>query len=283
MLSPPRPSHPLLLAAAVLAIAPFSAGSPLLQPRASSVELNGFYNVSAGGGSWLTGNTGGDGGEPINVVIAANSDPSIFALDVFLDFMVSIDMAGECLGQHDGNIQTANLGDGNGYVNSTTLRYDYGDPSLGTCKETILGGNHLRYFNQNGSQADSGAWFMSVSYEQNLTFNHNIYLPDGYAFGRDLLTGNATAPGGTRSPLTNRTFTTTSTPTPGFFPPNSSVDINHGIEYDGIVDVWVVKVTSNGSVAASSSTGDASSLISQKGLIAISFSTFLASAILLIS
>ena len=34
------------------------------------------------------------------------------------------------------------------------IRYDYGDPTLGTCKETVEGGNHFRYWVQSGSQAD---------------------------------------------------------------------------------------------------------------------------------
>jgi hypothetical protein len=90
----------------------------------------------------------------------------------------SFDFAGECLGQHSGSDQQANLGDGHGYrtsllpspsprfclissvfflfqVNETAvIRLDYGDPTLGTCKETILGGNHFRYWAQTGSEAN---------------------------------------------------------------------------------------------------------------------------------
>jgi hypothetical protein len=84
----------------------------------------------------------------------------------------SMEFAGECLGQHSGGDQLANLGDGHGYraspiplsllifsfplqVNETAvIRYDYGDPTLGTCKETILGGNHFRYWTQTGSEAN---------------------------------------------------------------------------------------------------------------------------------
>jgi hypothetical protein len=67
------------------------------------------------------------------------------------------------------------------------IRLDYGDPTLGTCKETVEGGNHFRYWIQSGGEADryyfytsssasldvahlfislqSGAVFMAVSYE----------------------------------------------------------------------------------------------------------------------
>ena len=37
---------------------------------------------------------------------------------------------------------------------TAVIRYDYGDPTLGTCKETILGGNHFRYWPQEGSEAN---------------------------------------------------------------------------------------------------------------------------------
>ena len=118
----------------------------------------------------------------------------------------SIGFAGECLGQHVGSDQSADLGDGNGYSErlfhhliwyvafqhcfiseneTAVIRWDYGDPSVGTCKETIQGGNHFRYWVQNGPKANrsvlnftphflfslfisfySGAIFMALSYEQ---------------------------------------------------------------------------------------------------------------------
>lgn len=41
---------------------------------------------------------------------------------------------------------SADLGDGNGQVNQTIeLREDFRDPILGTCEESITGGNHFRY------------------------------------------------------------------------------------------------------------------------------------------
>jgi hypothetical protein len=87
----------------------------------------------------------------------------------------SIGFAAECLGQHSGGDQEANLGDGHGYrasfpilppsvphvifspyeVNETAvIRLDYGNPTLGTCEETVEGGNHFRYWTQTGSEAD---------------------------------------------------------------------------------------------------------------------------------
>lgn len=89
----------------------------------------------------------------------------------------SFGFSDECLGQHAGSDQAVNLGDGNGYrmpfwiasdflganhldcrhwtVNETAvIRWNYGDAALGSCKETIEGGNHFRYWVQDGSSAD---------------------------------------------------------------------------------------------------------------------------------
>lgn len=58
------------------------------------------------------------------------------------------------------------------------LRQDFGDAALGTCLESLIGGNHLRsaiqlvkrrqyaeqnsrVFRQNGTNADSGALFLA--------------------------------------------------------------------------------------------------------------------------
>jgi hypothetical protein len=68
----------------------------------------------------------------------------------------------ECFGAHLGAPQTANLGDGNGWVNQTIeLRDDYGNPDIGSCWESLVGGNHLRLFRQNGAKADTNALFLA--------------------------------------------------------------------------------------------------------------------------
>ncbi|CDO69054.1 hypothetical protein BN946_scf184992.g3 [Trametes cinnabarina] len=123
----------------------------------------GFYNPTEFGGSMLTiaPNTGGLG-EPLNVIVSGHSDATV-------------------------------LVDSEDNVNETSeLRWDYGDPSLGTCTETIKGGNHFRYWIQDGSKANSGAIFMATSYELPLQMGHDIIF-DGYNLGRDWLIGNATA------------------------------------------------------------------------------------------
>lgn len=51
----------------------------------------------------------------------------------------------ECFNIHLGTPFPANLGDGNGWVNQTIeLRQDYGSSGIGTCLESLIGGNHFR-------------------------------------------------------------------------------------------------------------------------------------------
>ncbi|GAA6038153.1 hypothetical protein JCM8097_005764 [Rhodosporidiobolus ruineniae] len=251
--SPSTSASVLLLATLALQ----AAATPVHTLDKRLTDEGGYYNPTSNGGSWLTlaRNTYPAGlGEPINVVVSAESDPLIMTDDGFFDWSESIEFGHECLGQSDGERQAANLGDGNGEINQTTLlRYNYGDPSLGTCWETINGGSHYRVWRQNGTAANSGAWFLASSVEKNLTLQHGI-VDNGYDLGRDWVVNAATVSGGTKSPLTNRTFTTEvrNASGVGYFA-NVSVDqINHGIATDGIVAVLTVRVTSNGSVGDTS-------------------------------
>ena len=67
----------------------------------------------------------------------------------------------ECLGQHIGGAQTANLGDGNGDVAQTTELREERFSILGTCVESLVGGNHLRMYRQNGINHPTGALFLA--------------------------------------------------------------------------------------------------------------------------
>lgn len=126
----------------------------------------------------------------------------------------------ECLGQHLGADQEANLGDGLGNVTEVEeLRYNYGNPYIGTCQETFNGGLHLRYWIQN----TTGAYFMAVSVEKSLTEGHDIVVngcvlfckllergcscpQNRYNIGRDELVGNLTG-----QSIDTRTLSNTST------------------------------------------------------------------------
>ena len=68
-----------------------------------------------------------------------------------------------------------------------------------------------------------------------------------YDLGRDEVVRRATVSGGTKSPVTNRTFETTASNAsgPGYFANVSIDEINHGIATDGVVAVLSVKVTSD--------------------------------------
>lgn len=37
---------------------------------------------------------------------------------------------------------------------TAVIRWNYGDPQLGSCKETIEGGSHFRYWVQDGKEAN---------------------------------------------------------------------------------------------------------------------------------
>ncbi|KAH9847917.1 hypothetical protein C2E23DRAFT_889542 [Lenzites betulinus] len=262
-LSPLHPALTLALASREHVRAP----SPLWR-RARNVPAQGFYDPTANGGTLLTiaPNTGGLG-EPLNVILSANSDADVLVdqedAGGLRNYFLSVGFAAECLGQHAGDPQTANLGDGN--VNETSeLRWDYGDPELGTCQETIKGGNHFRYWVQDGSQADSGAYFMATSYELPIQMGHDIVV-NGYNLGRDWLVGNATAqtsliPTGN---VTNGTTYSGQTSFGGYtyktdalylsgIASNSSAGVNHDQSVgtanspavDGLVAVLTVSITS---------------------------------------
>ncbi|EIW74643.1 hypothetical protein CONPUDRAFT_113204 [Coniophora puteana RWD-64-598 SS2] len=187
---------------------PMPAGEPPAPPPQVDVDFlerrktpsTGYYDPNNSGGAMLTlvNNTYPPGlHEPINVIMSAYSDWDVLQPVTtdggLINWFQSVGFSTECLGQHSGDNQAANLGDGHGYLNQTAvIRWDYGDATVGTCEETIEGGDHIRYWIQNGPSADSGAVFMALSYEMPIAQQHNI-VPNGYNLGRDWFVGNATA------------------------------------------------------------------------------------------
>ncbi|KIJ54987.1 hypothetical protein M422DRAFT_24846 [Sphaerobolus stellatus SS14] len=189
----------------------------------ANIPAEGFFNPLDNGGRMLTEGftTFPEGlGEPLNAIISAKSNPDVLVQQAvnggLLNYFQSMNFSGECLGQHLGDHQEANLGDGDGARNETAvIRYNYGDPSLGSCKESVEGGNHFRYWVQDGSQADSGAIFMAVSYEKPIAEGHDIIF-DGYNLARDWLVGNLTGSAIDTSTLTNTTKFTGKTISEGY-------------------------------------------------------------------
>ncbi|KAI9568495.1 hypothetical protein HD554DRAFT_731566 [Boletus coccyginus] len=288
----PRPGSYALLPCMVLTLsAPLLVSavrspSPAVPPQRRETNF-GYYIPIDGGGSMLTQvqNTYPAGlGEPINAIISAYSDSPVLQSTVnnggLINYYQSFGFSTECLGQHSGDNQAADLGDGNGYLNQTAvIRWAYGNVELGTCQETLEGGNHHRYWIQNGPNANSGAIFMAVSYEMPIANQHNIIV-DGYDLGRDWLVGNATAQSSIipTSKLTNASTYSGQTSFNGYtyhtsvnyvsgLLQNSSVGINHfesvavneSNAIDGLVAVLTVKIT--GQPSPSSAEGSSRPLI----------------------
>ncbi|KAJ7918496.1 hypothetical protein B0H13DRAFT_1607270 [Mycena leptocephala] len=220
-----HPVTPLLFLTSALVLSVSSAPSQLE-----------FYDPRILGGSMFD-NAGSGGGEPLNVIISGHSTPSVLTNAGFLGFAGAIGFATECFGFHLGDPQSANLGDGNGWVNQTMeLRQDFGSAALGTCWESVVGGNHLRLYRQDGNDAKSGALFLAVSQEEDAIKHHTI-SHNGYNIGRDLLVQRATG----KTSFKGIKYTTTARSISGLVTPGS-VGVNHGIATDGVVVLLTVTV-----------------------------------------
>lgn len=120
----------------------------------------------------------------------------------FLVWATALGFGVSCLGQGDDEgFMYANLGRENPYVrqgsmsgNNGVLRWNYGLPSVGTCRETIEGGNHFRWFTQHTRKAGT-AIFLAASLEQGLSKAHSV-ASNGYNLGRDNVVELATQSGG---------------------------------------------------------------------------------------
>ncbi|KAF5380242.1 hypothetical protein D9757_008207 [Collybiopsis confluens] len=162
---------------------------PVVQGTGSSQCVGhgtAYIDPRKGGGSMLDASAGF--GEPLNVIISGLSSPGVLdPTKTFYNYAKAIGFSYECLGLHIGNPQQANLGDGRGWINETAvLREDYGNPGLGTCGESLVGGNHFRIWQQEGTCA----LFLAVSIEQDASEHHNI-VSNGYDLGRDALVDGA--------------------------------------------------------------------------------------------
>ncbi|KAI0330131.1 hypothetical protein GY45DRAFT_1251395 [Cubamyces sp. BRFM 1775] len=222
--------------AAAFALAGALAVFPAALGLTAQKRASGYFNPAEGGGSMFI-DAGNGFGEPLNVIISGLSSPALLNEDGLLNYARAIGFSTECLGIHLGNLFSANLGDGHGAVNQTAeLRQDYGHSTVGTCLESLIGGNHFRVYFQNGPSANSGAAFLAVSKEEPASDNHNI-VPDGYDVGRNELVESAI---GTTS-FDGVTYSTTAQNVTGLLPVGSN-GVNHGIAIDGIVTVLTVTI-----------------------------------------
>lgn len=106
--------------------------------------------------------------------------------------MLSVNLSDQCLGGGGPSIQGTQHGseidrDSYNVTQIGMLRWNFGDPWLGSCRQTFEGGLHFRYWRQ----AASGALFLEASEEMDLARNHDI-VRNGYNLGRDHLVGNLT-------------------------------------------------------------------------------------------
>ncbi|WFD28979.1 hypothetical protein MNAN1_003998 [Malassezia nana] len=165
---------------------------------ANATHPEGWANPAEHGGSMM--DVVGNGfREPMNVIISGRSDKSVMSDQGLLDYARSIGFSFECLHLHLGGLQHANLGDGRGYTPQlfeyrSILYHDSPGAWIGACWESLAGGNHFRVWRQNGTQANTGAWFLAVSKEKDVFQDHTI-TPNGYDVGRDLLVDAATKGG----------------------------------------------------------------------------------------
>ncbi|KAF5370792.1 hypothetical protein D9758_002018 [Tetrapyrgos nigripes] len=237
-------------------------------------SFNGFNNPASNGGSMLTTvpDTSPPGQqEPLNMIISGNSGSDVLqdTTEGLRNYFFSLSFSGECLGQHLGNHQQVDLGDGKGSVNETAvMRYNYGNPDFGSCTQSQKGGNHFRYWVQDGPSMNSGAVFMAVSYEKSQQEGHDI-VANGYNLGRDYVVGNIT---GSTIPTSSLTSSSTFSGTTSFkgytysstisyvsgLLPNTSQGINHNFTVsapninavDGLVALVEVRTTNRPSNAS---------------------------------
>lgn len=156
----------------------------------SDWRTSGWADPRLRGGRMLDFVPPGLYGEPINVIISGLSDPYILTHDGLHKYAKSLGFSEECLGLHDGQLQEADLGDGDGKRPEQFLARQHYFPVWGTCWESLIGGNHFRAWRQNGSEANSGAWFLAASKERHAG-DHHIIDDNGYNRGRDFIVEHA--------------------------------------------------------------------------------------------
>ncbi|KAG2009733.1 hypothetical protein CC2G_012631 [Coprinopsis cinerea AmutBmut pab1-1] len=201
--------------------------------HSTSVEKAGWYDPRVNGGRLLDF-TAGTQGEPLNIIISSNSDPYILTDSGFVGYAKSIGYSHECLGLHYGHKHEANLGDGDGQKPELVLARQHYFPVWGTCWESLAGGQHFRAWKQNGSLADSGAWFVGASKEYDSSRNHMI-VPNGYNLGRDWFVKRAL-----KGTNWNGRWWKAQVEWRTDLLEKGNKDVNHGIAQDGRVAVMTV-------------------------------------------
>lgn len=181
--------------------------------------------------------------EPLNVIISGKSDKYVLSSDGFASYYRAIGFAvGSCLGLSSNDTQKADLGDGNG--NNPQAGIAREGEGQG-CNESLHGGNHFRYWFQNGTKANTNAVFIAASVELPIKQDHMI-AKNGYDAGRDQLVGNATQGTKTDKETGNQFKTNVVKDDTTLLKGISASDLNHKIGTDGKVKVLQVQLVKRG-------------------------------------
>ncbi|CAO1614348.1 unnamed protein product [Parajaminaea phylloscopi] len=195
-----------------------------------------FVDPTLYGGSNLDSSNGL--GEPLNVIVSALSSPAVLTRKGLRNYFRSLDFDFECLGLHSGTPQKAFL-DPRGWLDQAFLFrevYTPLDHVFGTCIESVVGGNHIRAW----QQAGTGAWFLALSKEQNIT-KHHLVTSNGYDVGRDEFVQKSQARKDARTRFHGKQYVTTVSYLTGYLPVGSA-GVNHGIALDGRTALVTVKL-----------------------------------------
>ncbi|KAM0754324.1 hypothetical protein T439DRAFT_298786 [Meredithblackwellia eburnea MCA 4105] len=216
---------------------PFPVPPPPGQLNLKTSYEDGWYDPRRFGGSFLNKATP-EKGEPLNIIISNRSSPDVLGEHGFIAYSRSLGLWNECANLHLGDAQFADLGDGQGWGTELyEMRESWHYPWIGSCLESVIGGNHFRAWKQNGTLANSGAWFLAASKEVDIRGNHMI-IKNGYNIGRDIIVEEATRPEGTR--YKQRTWQATVEYVEGLLPAGNE-GVNHDISQDGRVAVLTVR------------------------------------------
>jgi len=195
-------------------------------------EFQGWFDPRFNGGRFLD-YTNPKFGEPLNIIITARSDPFVLTDPGLHTYAKSIGFSDECLGIHLGDLHAADLGDGDRKkLQQFLARQNF--PLMGTCWESLAGGHHFRAWKQNGTLANSGAWFIGASKEEPSSKNHMI-VPNGYNIGRNYFVQQATAGSYWRGKWWKAEVEWRE----GLLSPGKT-GVNHGIEQDGLVAILTI-------------------------------------------
>ncbi|SNX85420.1 uncharacterized protein MEPE_04129 [Melanopsichium pennsylvanicum] len=177
--------------------------------------------------------------EPLNIIISSISTASVLTRKGLQSYLRWLDFDKECFGFHGGAYQKAYV-DLRGWRDQEFIYrqvYTPFDHVFGTCIESLVGGNHIRAWQQQGS----GAWFLATSREMDANKNHMI-VPNGYNLGRNQLVQKALAkPKRGKTSFMGTKYTTSVQFVAGLMPMGIQ-GVNHNIAVDGLTAVLTVRV-----------------------------------------